>query len=122
MRGEAACPEHVELSISRPDDLVLVENRDGAVVIRAMRDNFSPREKAFFIRYLAAEGFIPDLYRRYAEPDFEWATRVTWVVDRARLPLRQWQDKAPRDILRLVGWASLGWLALMVFAFMHAPR
>src|SRR5258708_19436005 len=42
------------------DNLVLVENRPDGVVIRATRDNFSEARKSFFIRELAAEGFIPD--------------------------------------------------------------
>jgi hypothetical protein len=46
------------------DALVRVEAVDDQVVNRATRDTFSAQRKASIVRELAAEGFIPDRYRR----------------------------------------------------------
>jgi hypothetical protein len=122
MRAEAAYPEQVELSIVRPENLVLVENQDGAVVIRTVREDFSPQEKEFWVRYLAAEGYIPEFYQWSGEPDSEWSRGLTWIAGGGGLRAKELQNKALRDVLRLLGCAGLVWLALMVFAFLHAPH
>ena len=122
MRTKAAFPERVELSIAHPDNLVSIENHEDSVVIRAVRDNFSPREKSFFIRYLAAEGYIPASYQWFADPESECSSRLSWLVDSAKLPAHHSHKKALRQILCLIGWVSLVWLVLMIFAFAHAPR
>lgn len=122
MRVETAYPEQVELTIARAENRVLVENRDGAVVIRAVRGDVSPRQRAFFIQYLAAEGFIPEVYQWCADADSEWSRHVTWITDGEGLRAKRLQSNALRDILRLIGCASLVWLALMLFAFLHAAH
>ncbi len=122
MRTKVAYPERVKLSTARPQNLVVIENLDERVTIRAQRDNFSPREKACFIRYLAAEGFIPELYQWFTDSDAECSLHATWMVDDARVAVKRSSNKALRRILRLIGCAGLIWLVLMIFAFLHAPR
>jgi hypothetical protein len=104
-------PEKSELFLQRPENLIQVENADGNVIIRATRDNFSERRKAFFIRYLAAEGYIPE--------DFE-EHPIIWAVDLGRgehrNPLVQ---RTNRFMIRLFISASLLWLALMSLAFLR---
>lgn len=122
MRTKVAFPEIAELSIARPENLIVIENHDASVVIRAQRDNFSPREKACFIRYLAAEGYIREIYQWFADPDSECSLHATWIVDGGRFAAKRSSNKALQQILRLIGCAALVWLVLMIFAFLHAPR
>ena len=42
-------PQKAELSLRNPENLILVENSEDSVVIRAARDNFSERKKVCFI-------------------------------------------------------------------------
>jgi hypothetical protein len=121
MRTKAALPQKVEFSIARPDNCISVEQQDERVVIRATRDNFSQREKSFFIRYLAAEGYIPAAYQWFAESDLEWSSCLSWIVDSAGLRANHSPKKALRQILWLVACVALGWLFLMIFAIAHAP-
>ncbi len=122
MRAKVAYPERVKLSTARPQNLVVIENFDESVIIRAQRDNFSPREKACFIRYLAAEGYIPEIYQWFADPDSECSLHATWIVNEGRVAVKRSSNKALRQILRIIGCAGLVWLVLMIFAFLHAPR
>lgn len=122
MRADAVFPERVELSVSRPENLLLIENQAESVVIRAARDNFSPRRKAFFIRYLAAEGYIPASYQ-FLPGEAGFGPGPTWVIDRS-----WWEasaaprPKTVRRVLRAILYASLLWLGLMTFAFLHASH
>ncbi len=123
MRAEAAFPELFELSIRRPENHLLIENRADTVFIRAARDNFSPREKRFFVRYLATEGYIPPRYRWFSECEETGYSRLTWSIDGFREPpLAEVRRKAVRQVLRAILGAGLVWLALMIYAFLQAPR
>src|SRR5215475_10740284 len=75
-------PEKVEMSLQNPENLILVENSGDGVVIRATRDNLSDRKKAWFIRYLAAEGFISDEFEHFRTVDWT-GTSIRWVVDQS---------------------------------------
>ncbi|HZP60061.1 MAG TPA: hypothetical protein VFB27_07015 [Opitutaceae bacterium] len=100
------------------DTLVLVEESDGEVVIRASRDTFSEKRKRYFIRELAAEGFIPDSYEWFslAQPggfhgvrwliDFSWVKLPPAIITRAR-----------NAMFRIFSGAALLWLVLMTFVF-----
>ncbi len=101
------------------DNLVLVENRPDGVVIRATRDNFSEARKSFFIRELAAEGFIPDAcgwFSSSAPGDF---FGVRWVIDRSWVGLH---PRVTRRTNRLMRWLLLGvslfWVGLMSLLFL----
>ncbi len=100
----------------------MVENRPNSVRIRAARDNFSPRRKLLFVRHLAAEGYIPDSYQRQGERDTTCSS-LDWVVDNSLLtgPYSA-RSRSVRQILLTILIAGVLWLALMAFAFLHAPR
>ena len=109
MRAHTEIPEVARLSLAVPDNLVIVENHPGAVVIRAARDNFSKARKHCFIRYLAAEGFIPDCYEE-----------LSWSVDESLLPGEATHThRALRHVLLTIGCATLVWLVLMVLCVLH---
>ncbi len=83
-------PRSAEFSFARLDTLVRVELSDESVTIRATRDTFSPRRKDFFIRELAAEGFIPDRFQ-WSAPDDAGTSfgRIRWLVDSTWLSLSE---------------------------------
>ena len=66
---------------SRPRNFLRVETQHGSVVIHAARDNFSPRDKTAFVRYLVAEGFIGERYRGFRADRAELWRRLQWRVD-----------------------------------------
>jgi hypothetical protein len=71
-----------EFCFPRLDTHVRVEVSDESVTIRATRDTFSSVRKDFFVRELAAEGFIPDQYRWSSQAEFGLPYgRVRWLVD-----------------------------------------
>src|SRR4026209_2345193 len=77
-------PEKAELSLRNPENLILVENNDDGVIIRAARDNLSERGKACFIRYLAAEGFISDEFESFGKSGSRHTTSITWLIARTQ--------------------------------------
>jgi hypothetical protein len=113
-------PEKAQLSLLKPENLILVENSEERVVIRATRDNFSEREKACFIRYLAAEGFISDEFEDFRKSGWH-GTSIAWLVDQG------WSKREPvhlqrvdRFMIQLFASASVLWLGQMAFAFLYS--
>lgn len=107
-------PKKAELSVQSPENLILVENSHDGVIIRAARDNFSDRRKLFFIRYLAAEGYISDEFQNFGKSTPHGSLSIVWAIDRG------WIKNAPallrranRFMIRLLLAASILWLALM---------
>ena len=101
------------------DTLALVEESGDRVVVRTTRNTFSERRKIFFIRELAAEGFISDSYENF--PGFE-STRlnVRWQADISWLKSNKAHfAQARRHMIRLFLSAASLWLALMTWAFLH---
>ncbi len=92
-----------EFCFPRLDTHVRVEVSDESVTIRATRDTFSSIRKDFFIRELAAEGFIPDQCR-WASPGDVGVSygRVRWLVDHGWLTIgEEILAKSRRFALRL---------------------
>jgi hypothetical protein len=122
MHSQAICPSQNVLAISRPENVVVIENHASSVLIRLAKDNFSSRQKSFFIRYLAAEGYIPEYYQRFVDHDEEFSSCLKWRIDNSlesrRAPA---QRKALRDLLRVLFCVTLLWLALLGFVFLHGP-
>jgi hypothetical protein len=97
--------------------LLRVEEVDGRVTIRATEDTFSRRRKAFFIRQLAAEGFISD--DRWSspfdrEPD---SPGIRWLIDRSWVkPDKALIERNDRLVKRYFLPVTLVWLAFMSLA------
>ena len=83
MRAKSTFYASFELSTHNPSNLVVVEQHGDSVVVRAAHDNFSERRKAFLIRQLAAEGYIPDRYESFTED--APVSGLIWVLDRSLL-------------------------------------
>ena len=114
-------PQQTQFSTSNPENLILVENRGTRVLIRAARDNFSRPRKSCFIRELAAEGYIPGRYEGLT--NLEVAGGVNWVIDHSWVETPSAvRRRTNRFMFRLIGSSFLLWLALMVLAFLRAPR
>src|SRR5581483_2600426 len=118
----AECPKRFEFSSSNRENDILVENHPDGVVVHAARANISPRQKSYLIRHLAAEGFIPERYRWVDPSQPESGSGLRWVVDASWMSDCARQRRAFRQILRLIFWAGLFGLGLMIFAFLQAPN
>lgn len=94
MSLSAEYPSQSEFYSRIPDNLLLVENEDGAVTVRAARDNFSERRKMFFIRELAAEGFIPDNFLYFTNTEGPMLLGLRWIIDGSWISI-------PQEILRI---------------------
>ncbi len=95
------------------DTLVQVETPDpDTVIVRATRNTFSERRKVYFIRELAAEGFIPEGCQWYPLP--AGMPRVMWVIDVSWLRLSEAaKSRTRRLMLSLLGGGFLLWTALL---------
>jgi len=119
MQTRIALPGRFELRHHCPDNLILVENYFNEVIIRAARDNFSARQKLFFIRHLAAEGYIPARYQRLAEFGETAQERFTWVIDRSWLGRGATiRCEANQFMYGLFFGGVLMWLALIIALFL----
>ena len=102
------------------DCLIRVINRGNKVIVRATRNSFSERDKAFFIRHLAAEGFIPDEYQRYHEHKSNKELRLRWFVDEAWISADSaLRCQAQRQLLCAIGVGAMIWLIAMFPVFLR---
>lgn len=81
-RQEAHPPSVYEFFTQQPENMIRVETRaDGEVHITLAVDNFNEQRKAYFVRELAAEGFIPDHYSYLSENELlgvKWHLGTDW--------------------------------------------
>ena len=115
MKTHATEPESFEFCYPKLDTLVCVENGPDEVVIRATRATFSEEQKAYFVRELAAEGFIPVDYKWFSErSSFSGLPVVRWLVDCSWWKPSSTAEASTRRFMTrmLVGGAVL-WLLLM---------
>ncbi|MDB6068466.1 MAG: hypothetical protein JWR26_4674 [Pedosphaera sp.] len=107
-------PKQYEFSSQQPENYILVESCEDGVVIRAARKNFSNERKSMFIRELAAEGFIPDQFQWFSDPDTSGYMGITWIIDSSWLHLHAAvRRESERRFFQLIGSASLLWLLVM---------
>ena len=111
-------PRRFEFYLRDLDNHVLVESTAHSVVVRATRDNCSERRKAFFIREISAEGYIPDGYQ--SEPAARAVPSVDWIIDGS------WQSAAfvhhpgSTFMVRLLVCGALLWAGLLTLLFLGA--
>ena len=106
----------ISFSTHNPRNLVVIEREGERVLIRAAQDNFSARRKAFLIRQLAAEGYIPDQYERFTED--APVEGLTWVIDRSLLFIGAEATRRTRRIMRrVIAGGCLLWLLEITLAF-----
>ena len=82
MRAQKVLARNFQFYFPDLDNIILVEClEDETVTIRVTKDNVSERRKIFFVRKLAAEGFIPDRYEWYCGSTDDGSNGVTWIKD-----------------------------------------
>ena len=115
-------PQQFEFSFPALDTLVLVEEDDAGVTIRATRDNFSDERKDAFLRELVQEGFISERHRW--ELSGEWSeARVRWQVDCSWVRLSEALLARPRRFMVKMLWSSVClWVAMMSLLFISGHR
>lgn len=100
------------------DTLILVEENEADVVVRATRNTFSMERKAAFLRELVSEGFVSE--------KFLWANlgagpgrlHVHWLIDRTWPQVSEQVLRQSRKfMLTLLSSVSLVWLIMMIVLF-----
>src|SRR5689334_24246105 len=81
MREPKASNKQFEFYFPDLDTHVRVEEAGDEVVVSATRNAFSELRKVFFVRELAAEGFIPDEYQSFSGFGTLAWLKVRWLVD-----------------------------------------
>lgn len=115
--GPGSTSQTFEFVHRRPDCVLKVENHQTGVRICATRDCFSARDKEFFVRHLAAEGFIPDRYRWFSGDSGDPSSGLDWCVEdclnysRAAVS----QRRANAFMIRLLVCVSILWVVEIAF-------
>ncbi len=104
----------IQFSTHNPENIIVIENfRGDRVILRAAHDNFSQRRKAFLVRQLAAEGYIPDGFEHTTQE--AWPEDLIWVVDRSLALMGAEATRRLRRTMRRLILAGCGlWVAEMV--------
>ncbi|MDB6123136.1 MAG: hypothetical protein JWQ71_2129 [Pedosphaera sp.] len=114
MKAETSFPKRVTFHQKNPENFILVENNKNRAMIRAAFDNFSEARKVYFIKELAAEGFIPDHYQWFSDPDSDGYFGVRWIVDDSWLEVdRIGTLKTEMLCRRMLLLACILWVVLM---------
>lgn len=118
MREQKLLPKEFEFYIADLDNMLLVQcGEDGKVTIRCTKDNLSERRKVFFVRELAAEGFIPDEYQWFSETT-TGSLRVQWLKDWSWVKVPE--TMTGRSVKLLLA-AFVFWLAAVRVAIVSYP-
>jgi hypothetical protein len=122
MREQKVLPKEFEFYFPDLDNLILVETlEDGGVRIRVTRDNLEEKRKVFFIRQLAAEGFIPDNYQWFSASTAN-SLRVTWLKDYSWVKVHATVKRRANRAMCLIFAAScIFWLAMMRVMIVSVP-
>jgi hypothetical protein len=115
------CHEY-EFYFPEVDVHVRVESNSDEVLLRASSRNFSEKRKIFFIRHLAAEGFIPSRFGWFAECYETGFSGIRWIVDTSWLKIHPAVTRRASKFMRaLLLDVGLIWLAALGFVIFNAP-
>ena len=122
MPAPKCSPKKYQFYFAGLDNLVLVEvGDDDEVVIRTTRNNLSERARCFFIRELAAEGYIDDSYQWISDsgscPGLRWVVDISWARTSTLLTRR-----TTRVVSRLLAGAALLWVGMMSLLLFSSTR
>lgn len=115
MRAQRVLAREFQFYFSDLDNIVLVESHaDESVTVRATKNNVSDQRKVFFIRKLAAEGFIPENYEWFSGPT-DGSNGVTWMKDLSWVQKTTVavQKKSNRFMVRLLIVACVIWITML---------
>lgn len=123
MRAQKVLARDFQFYFPDLDNIILVQSHeDESVTIRASKDNCSEDRKIFFIRKLAAEGFIPDQYQWFTGST-DASNGVLWIKDFSWLRRRPVVDRQTnRFMVRLLVAGSILLAAMLrVLLVSHPP-
>jgi len=122
MKIAAATPGRFEFTFPEKDTLVVVENRDTGVVIRASRPTFTAVQKAAFVRHLVDEAFVPEPVRTREISTRPAPGGVQWLIDESLLNLPEWVLSASRRHgTRLVAGCAMIGIVIIVAGLLLTP-
>jgi hypothetical protein len=114
MRAQKVLAKEFQFYFPDLDNIILVESgEDETVTVRASKDNVSQPRKIFFIRKLAAEGFISDEYQWFSGST-DGSGGVRWIKDYSWLKSHQPSRKPTNRLMgRLLVAAFVLWVAML---------
>jgi len=107
-----------EFHYKRPRNFLRVEHFATGVTIRAARDNFTPKEKAYFVHYLANEGFIPQGYCTFSAEDPDNPPVLEWIVEDLDSGHSSIARRARAFMVRPLVYEFLAWVAQLATLFL----
>jgi hypothetical protein len=120
MKTKLSRSRQFEFCFSQLDTLVLVEESEEGIVVRATRASFSIAQKTSFLRYLAAEGFLSESYGRLENTRPPRGQPVAWLVDASWLKAEAAQAaRTTRFMIRFIAGAWVLWLIMMTSLFIR---
>ena len=123
MRTQVLQPKRFEFYFRDLDNLILVESSEEGVLIRTTRHNVPERRRQFFVRELAAEGYIPDRYQWLAGAGCDGLEPVRWVHDASWLELDPIILQENQSFaLRMMIFGGILWLAMMGLLLLTATH
>ena len=114
MRAQKVLAKDFQFYFPDLDNILLVEcHEDESITIRSTKNNVSDRRKVFFIRKLAAEGFIPDQYQWFSGAT-DGSNGALWIKDYSWLTRRPRVTPQSKAFMRRLLVAScVLWIAMM---------
>jgi hypothetical protein len=114
MRAQKVLAKDFQFYFPDLDNIILVEcHEDESVTVRASKDNVPEDRKIFFLRKLAAEGFLPDNYQWFSGST-DGSNGLLWIKDFSWLKTPEAiTRKSNRAMGRMFLVACVLWLAMM---------
>jgi len=123
MRTQKVLAKDFQFYFPDLDNIILVEcHEDESLTVRASKNNVPEERKTFFIRKLAAEGFIPDEYQWFSGST-DGSNGVLWIKDYSWLKTHQISSRPTNHIMRRCLVAScVLWIAMMRVLLVSNPN
>jgi hypothetical protein len=115
MRAQKVLAKDFQFYFPDLDNIILVEcHEDESVTVRASKNNVPDERKIFFIRKLAAEGFIPDSYQWFSG-SMDGSSGLRWIKDYSWLKKNQEAvvRKSNRAMGKILVAAGLLWAVMI---------
>jgi len=114
MRAQKVLAKEFQFYFQDLDNIILVEcHENETVTVRASRNNVAEERKVFFIRKLAAEGFISDDYQWFSGPT-DGSKGVLWIKDYSWLKTHKPSARRTNRIMcSLLVAGCILWIAMM---------
>lgn len=115
MRAQKVLARDFQFYFPDLDNIILVEcHEDGNVTVRASKNNVPDERKVFFIRKLAAEGFIPDNYQWFSgimdgSNGLRWIKDYSWLKKNQKAVVR----KSNRAMGKMLVAACVLWVVMI---------